>query len=50
MQRLLGIIGVLIILGASAYSKYVTKLPTQVYYVLFILGAGLIFVGNFRKR
>lgn len=50
MQRFLSILGVLIILFISIYNKSFDKIPTNIHYILFIVGAVMIVAGNFNKR
>lgn len=50
MQRLLSTLGVIIILFISIYNKSFDKLPSNIHYILFIVGAVMIVVGNFNKR
>ena len=50
MQRLLSTLGVIIILFISIYNKSFDKIPSSIHYILFIVGAVMIVVGNFNKR
>lgn len=50
MQRLLSTLGVIIILFISIYNKSFDKIPSNIHYILFIMGAVMIVVGNFNKR
>ena len=50
MQRLLSTLGVIIILFISIYNKSFDKIPSNIHYILFIVGAVMIAVGNFNKR
>ncbi|MDD5801537.1 MAG: hypothetical protein PUD31_03815 [Solobacterium sp.] len=50
MQRLLSTLGVIIILFISIYNKSFGKIPSNIHYILFIVGAVMIVVGNFNKR
>lgn len=50
MQRLLSTLGVIIILFISIYNKSFDKIPSNIRYILFIVGAVMIVVGNFNKR
>ena len=50
MQRFLSILGVLIILFIYIYNKSFDKIPSDIHYILFIVGAVMIVVGNFNKR
>lgn len=50
MQRLLSTFGVIIILFISIYNKSFDKIPSNIHYILFIVGAVMIVVGNFNKR
>lgn len=50
MQRLLSTLGVIIILFISIYNKSFDKIPSNIHYTLFIVGAVMIVVGNFNKR
>lgn len=47
MQRLLSTLGVIIILFISIYNKSFDKIPSNIHYILFIVGAVMIVVGNF---
>ncbi len=50
MQRLLSTLGVIIILFISIYNKSFDKIPSNIHYILFIIGAVMIVAGNFNKR
>ena len=50
MQRLLSTLGVIIILFISIYNKSFDKIPSNIHYILFIVGALMIVVGNFNRR
>lgn len=50
MQRLLSTLGVIIILFISIYNKSFEKIPSNIHYILFIVGALMIVAGNFNKR
>lgn len=50
MQRLLSTLGVIIILFISIYNKSFDKISSNIHYILFIVGAVMIVVGNFNKR
>lgn len=50
MQRLLSTLGVIIIIFISIYNKSFDKIPSNIHYILFIVGAVMIVVGNFNKR
>lgn len=49
MQRFLSSLGVLIILFISIYNKSFDKIPPNIHYILFIVGALMIVVGNYNK-
>ncbi len=49
MQRFLSLLGVLIILFISIYNKSFDKIPSNIHYILFIVGALMIVVGNYNK-
>lgn len=50
MHSLFKILGVGIIIFISIYTKFVSKIPSNIYYVLFVLAAVMILVGNYNKR
>lgn len=50
MQRLLSTLGIIIILFISIYNKSFDKLPANIHYILFIIGALMTVVGNYNKR
>lgn len=45
MQRLLSTLGVIIILFISIYNKSFDKIPSNIHYILFIVGAVMIVAG-----
>ena len=49
MQRFLSSLGVIIILFISIYNKSFDKIPSNIHYILFIVGALMIVVGNYNK-
>lgn len=49
MQRLLSTLGIIIILFISIYNKSFDKIPPNIHYILFIMGALMIVVGNYNK-
>lgn len=49
MQRFLSSLCVLIILFISIYNKSFDKIPSNIHYILFIMGALMIVVGNYNK-
>lgn len=49
MQRLLSTLGIIIILFISIYNKSFDKIPSNIHYILFIVGAVMIVVGNYNK-
>ncbi len=49
MQRLLSTLGIIIILFISIYNKSFDKIPSNIHYILFIVGALMIVVGNYNK-
>ncbi len=50
MQRLLSTLGIIIILFISIYNKSFDKIPSNIHYILFIVGSVMIVAGNFNKR
>ena len=49
MQRLLSTLGIINILFISIYNKSFDKIPSNIHYILFIVGALMIVVGNYNK-
>ena len=49
MQRLLSTLGIIIILFISIYNKSFDKIPSNIHYILFIVGALMIVVGNYNN-
>ncbi len=45
-KNFIAYLGLALIIGISVYNKYVDKISTTIYYVVFIFAAALIVLGN----
>lgn len=50
MRRFLSMLGLVIVIFISIYNKLIEKMPSNLYYALFIIAAFFILIGNFNKR
>lgn len=49
-RNIIAYLGLLLIVGISVYGKYINKIPTNIYYVIFIFSAALIVLGNIGRK
>ncbi len=49
-KNFIAYLGLALIIGISVYNKYVDKISTAIYYVIFIFAAALIVLGNMGRK